>query len=51
MDIEPWFGSELQILTEKQPNVDLEFVQENPRFLMSTFQSITVRILTDFDGF
>ena len=54
IDTEPWFGSELQILTEKQRNVDLEFVQENPRFLMSTlffFQSVTVRILTVFDDF
>ena len=51
MNIESWFGSELQILTEIRSNVDLEFVRENPRFLMPTFQSVTVRILTVFDDF
>ena len=51
MNIESWFGSELQILTEIRSNVDLEFVRENPRFLMPTFQFIIVRILTDFDNF
>ena len=51
MDIESWFDSERQILTEIRPNVDLEFVQEITRFLMSTFQSVSVRILTDFDDF
>ena len=50
MDIESWFDSELQILTEIRQKVDL-LVQENYRFLMSTFQSNSARILTDFDDF
>ena len=48
MDIESWFDSELQILTEIRQKVDLKLVQENYRFVMSTFQSVNVQILTDF---
>ena len=51
MDIESWFDSELQILTETRQKVDLKLVQENYRFVMSTFQSNGVRILTDFNDF
>jgi len=51
MDIESWFDSELQILTEIRQKVGLELVQENYRFLMSTFQSTSVRISIDFNNF
>ena len=51
MDIESWFGSELQILTEIRPNVDLQLVQEIHRFWCLLFQSVNVQILTDFDNF
>ena len=43
MDIESWFGSELQILTEIRPNVDLQFVQEIHRFRCLLFQSVNVQ--------